>query len=90
MHRFRGPSRLTVNLLLLVLHVLNGSKVEGRFVREQETSGLKVLVTRDKNGVQHGLVKEEVAHPFGDDDVELLDRQVDFLKLALDEGDGCY
>ena len=88
--QFKESDRLTVNLLLLVLHVLNGGKVESGFVREQESSGLEVLVPRDKNGVQHGLVKKEVAHPLRDDDIELLDRQLDFLELALDEGDGCY
>ena len=57
-------------------------------VREYETIGLEVLVTSNKNSVQHGLVEEEVAHPFRDNDIEFLDRELDFLELALDKGDG--
>lgn len=70
--------RLTVDLLLLVVLVLDRSEVDGSLVREKETvRGLpkvsncplrrlithQVLVTGEEDSVQHGFVKKEVAHP---------------------------
>lgn len=57
-------------------------------VGEDETIRFEVFVTGKENGVEHGLVEEEVAHPFRYDDVELLDWELDVLELAFDEGDG--
>lgn len=58
-------------------------------IGEDESSLLEVFVASEKDGVQHGLVEQEVAHPFGYDDVELLDWELDVLELALHESDGC-
>ena len=80
---------LTVYLLLFVLGVFDGSKVKSRVIREDESSGLEVLVAGEKNSVKHGLVEQEIAHPFGNDDIKLLDRQRNVLEFALDECDGC-
>ena len=40
-----------------------------------------------ENGVEHRFVEQAVAHPLGDDDVYLLDRQNDLLHFSLDDGD---
>jgi hypothetical protein len=45
------------------------------------------LVTRKDHRVQHRFVEQEVTHPLGDDDIDLVDRQFDLLDLALDGGD---
>ena len=44
-------------------------------------------VPGEENGVQHGLVKEAVAHPFADDDVNFLNGELDVFDLAADDGD---
>ena len=79
----------TANLVLLVVAVLNTSHEDGSLVREDETLAVlaEVAVTGPQNGVHHALVEEEVAHPLGDDDVDLRERQLDLLHLALQEGD---
>ena len=56
-------------------------------IGEDKASGLKILVAGEQNGVEHGLVQQEVAHPLRDDDVELLDGEHSFFEFALDEGD---
>ena len=78
-----------VDLVLLVLSVLDGSDVEGGLVREHQTSGLQPLVPGEQDGVQHGLVKQAVAHPLGDDDVHLLYpiRQADLLHFTTQNFD---
>merc|ERR550539_64003 len=70
-----------VDLVLLVLSVLDGGDVEGGLVGEHQTSGLQPLVPGEQDGVQHGLIEQAVAHPLGDDDVNLLYsiRQTDLL-----------
>lgn len=55
--------------------------------RHQEAVGLEILVTGVKDGVEHGLVEERVAHPFTDNDVDLGDRELNLLNLASDQGD---
>lgn len=59
-------------------------------IREDESSWLEVFVPSEEDGVEHGLVRQEVAHPFGYDEVELLDWKLDVLEFALHESDGCY
>lgn len=56
-------------------------------IREDQTSRLEVLVSRQKDGIQHRFVQQEISHPFRDDDVELLNREFSFFKLPLDEAD---
>jgi hypothetical protein len=101
----------TVDLLVLVVLVLDGSEMQGNDVREDQAVGnlmrgqnsgssvpfrlkrfltmgdtYEVLVSSEKDGVEHGLVEEEVAHPLGDNDVDLLDGELNVLELALDDG----
>lgn len=78
--------QLTSNLLILVVTVLNGSNVHGGLVGEDETAGGKVLVTGNEDSVQHGLVQQEVTHPLGDDNVNVLNGQDNLLHLSLDQG----
>jgi hypothetical protein len=79
----------TANLVFLVVAVLDTSHENGGLVREDKTLAVlaEVAVTRPQNGVHHALVEKEVAHPLGDDDVNLGERQLDLLHLALQEGD---
>ena len=50
----------------------------------------EIVVSSVEDAVEHAFVEEEVAHPFGDDDVDLLDWEGDFFDLSLDELDGCH
>lgn len=79
----------TANLVLLVVAVLNTSHEDGGLVGEDKTLAVlaEVAVTGPQNGVKHALVEEEVAHPLGDDDIDLGERQLDLLHLALEQGD---
>ena len=81
--------RLTIYLLLLIVLIFNGSKEHGSLVREDEAILLEVFITGDEDGIEHGLVEQEVAHPFRDDDVKLIEGKLDFFELALDKGDLC-
>lgn len=80
--------RRTVNLLLFVILVFNGSNEDIRVVRENKAFWFEILVAREENGVKHGLVKKEVAHPFGNDDVELLYWKLNVFKFSLHQSNG--
>lgn len=83
-----NEAKHTSNLVVLVLAVLDSSHENGGLVREDQTLAVlaKVLVTGPEHGVQHALVQEEVSHPLGNDDVDLWERQLNFLHLALEQG----
>lgn len=76
-----------VDLLVLVVSVLDSGNEDGGLVWEDQAAWNKVLVTGPQDGVQHGLVEEEVAHPLGDDDVDLWEWEDNILHLALEKGD---
>ena len=78
----------TANLVLLVVAVLNTSHEDGGLVGEDQTLAVlaEVAVTGPQDGVKHALVEEEVAHPLGDDNINLGERQLDLLHLALKQG----
>lgn len=78
---------LTVDLLLLVVAILDTGDKDGGLVGEDQTALLEVAVTGPQNSVQHGLVEQEVAHPLGDDDVDLGEGENNLLHLALQESD---
>lgn len=84
---FGKNARLTVDLLLLVVAILDTGNKDGGLVREDEATLLEVAVTSPQDSVQHGFVEQEVAHPLGDDDVDLGERKSDFLHLALEKSD---
>mgnify|MGYP000939939447 CR=1 FL=1 len=83
----REKEKRTANLLLLVVSVLDTGEENGGLVGEDEAILLKVGVSGVEDGVEHGLVEEEIAHPLGDDDVNLGERQLNLLHLALDQCD---
>ena len=88
---------------------LSGKRIPSGFcsqlwhIGRRHSVAYKVLVSSKEDGVKHGLVQEEVAHPLSvslamnplgrahlrDDDVELVDRKGDILELALDKLDLC-
>lgn len=78
---------LTSNLVILVLAILDGSQVHGGLVGEDLAARNKVTVTGVENGVQHALIEKEVAHPLGDDDINLGIREDNLLHLSLEQGD---
>lgn len=78
-----------VDLLLLVIRVFYRSDVQRGVVGKYQAVLLQVLVAGEKDGVEHGLVKEEVTHPLGDDDVEFFVWERCIFKLALDESNAC-
>ena len=79
----------TVDFLLFIILILDRSDVHVRLVREYQSTRFKVLVAREEHSVEHGFVQQEVAHPLGDDDIELFEGQRNLFELALDEGDLC-
>ena len=86
-HDCSNKAELTVDLLLLVVAVLDTSNKDGGLVGEDQTALLEVAVTGPQNSVQHGLVEQEVAHPLGNDNVDLGERQNNLLHLALQKSD---
>ena len=76
---------LTANLFILVLSILNTSHEDGSLVWEDQTLAVlaQVLVAGPEHGVQHALVQQEVSHPFRNDDIDLWERQLNLLHLAL-------
>lgn len=78
---------LTANFVILVLAVLDCSHIHGGLVRKDLPTRDKIGITSIKNGVQHALVKEEVAHPLRDDNIYLRKGKLNLLHLALEEGD---
>jgi hypothetical protein len=83
----RENARLTVDLLLLVVAILDTGDENGGLVGEDETTLLEVAIASPQDSVQHGLVEQEVAHPLGDDDVDLGEGKSNFLHLALEKSD---
>lgn len=69
----------TIDFLLLVLLVLDRGDIHRRVIRKDEPSRLEVAVTGFQHGIQHRLVKEEVAHPLGNNDVKLFDWELCIL-----------
>jgi hypothetical protein len=85
--RQSNEARLTVDLLLLVVAILDTGNKDGGLVGENETTLDEVAVTGPEDGIQHGLVEQEVAHPLGDDNVDLGEGENNLLHLALQESD---
>jgi hypothetical protein len=62
----------TIDFFLLVILILDGGKVNGGVIRKDKTAWLQVLIASKQNGIEHGFIEQEIAHPFGDYDVVLL------------------
>lgn len=84
---FRREKQLTSNLVILVIAILNTSKVHRRLIWEDLSVRRQVSIARIQDGVQHALIQQEVTHPLGNDDINLVKRQFDLLHLALEQGD---
>ena len=80
----RDQQRRTVDLLILVVPVFNTTYVHISLVGENDASGCQPLVTGEDDRIEHALVEQEVAHPFADDNVNLVHRQRHFFDLTLD------
>ena len=73
-----------LEFLLFVVRVLDAHKVHFGPVGEHEAVRLEPLVPCVEDSVEHAFVEQEVTHPLGDNDVDLVHRQVDLLDLAFD------
>mmetsp|Transcript_150578 Transcript_150578/g.419678 ORF Transcript_150578/g.419678 Transcript_150578/m.419678 type:complete len:309 (+) Transcript_150578:329-1255(+) len=62
-----------LEVALLVRGVLQQRQVELGAVREEEAAGLQPPLAGGDHVTEPGLIEQEVAHPFGDDHVDLLD-----------------
>jgi hypothetical protein len=49
-------TRLTIDLLLLVLLVFNRGNVDGRLVREELAAWCEIFVPCQEDGIEHGFV----------------------------------
>lgn len=78
---------LTSDLIILVLAILDTGNVDGSLVRENLSTGSKVSITGIENSVQHALVKKEITHPLGHDNVNLRERKGHLFHLSLQESD---
>lgn len=58
---------------------------QGGWRQLTKPTGGEVSVPCVKDRVEHGLVEKAVAHPLGDDDVDLLDGQDDILNLSVQQ-----
>lgn len=76
-----------LDLVSLVLCVLNANQAQGCLVRVDEAVWGQPFVPGIEDSVQHGLIKEKVAHPLGNDDVDLVHWQCHFLDFTLDDCD---
>lgn len=81
---------LTINLFVFVIVIFDCGEVNHGYVGEQQTVFLQVFITGEENSIEHGLVKKEVAHPFGDDYIIFLDGKLNLLELALHKCDFCW
>ena len=79
--------KLTSDLIILVLAVFNTGNVDSSLVWEDLSAGREVPITRVENSVQHALVKEEVSHPLGNNDVDLREGKIHLFHLSLQQGD---
>ena len=64
----------------------NSKHIKGTFVRKDNSVRLEPFVTSIDDTAEHGFVHEEIAHPFANEDVDLLG-DFDLFDLALNEGD---
>ena len=55
-------------------------------VWENQPARGKILVSSVEDRIQHGLIEQKVSHPLGDDYVDLVNGELDFLHLALNQG----
>jgi hypothetical protein len=77
----------TSNLLVFILAVFDSSHEDCGLVREDEAIRNQIFVPSVKDGIQHGLIEQEIAHPLRDYDIDLWERQFNLLHFALEKGD---
>ena len=69
----RRHGLLTVDFFLLVFLVFNRRDIHDGGIREDQASLFEVFIAGKENGIEHRFVKQEIAHPFGNDDVVFLE-----------------
>lgn len=79
--------QLTSDLIILVLAVLDTGNVDGSLIRKDLSARSKISITSIENSVQHALVKKEITHPLGHDNVNLRKREVHLFHLSLQKSD---
>lgn len=58
----------------------------GSLIWKNQPPRSKIPVSRIEDRIQHGFVKQKVSHPLGDDYVDFLNGELDFLHFALNQG----
>mmetsp|Transcript_5603 Transcript_5603/g.15191 ORF Transcript_5603/g.15191 Transcript_5603/m.15191 type:complete len:210 (+) Transcript_5603:528-1157(+) len=76
-----------VDPLLLDLTVFDAAYVHDCLVGEDHAVLDEPFVAGEQDGVEHRFVEQEVAHPFADDDVNVINGKLYLLDLSLDDFD---
>ena len=61
-----------------------GSNAQGGVRWNHQTIRSKVAVTSVDDRIKHGLEQQRIAHPFGNNDVDLINGKGDLFNLATD------
>lgn len=70
---------------VFVLFIFNTRQPKDSSVRHQNTVLGQPLISSKEDSVEHGFVKEEIAHPFRDDDVDFFNRQFNFFNFTSND-----
>lgn len=73
--------------LFVIGFIIESSDIHFSPVRHQNTSFCQPFFFGIEDRVKHAFVKQEVSHPFGDDDVNFVHREGDFLHQTVDNSD---
>lgn len=71
------------NMLRDIIGVCEGGDVQRHVGRDHQAMWSKIAIACPKHRVEHRFVQKTVAHPFGDDDVNLVDWETHFFNFAM-------
>jgi hypothetical protein len=79
-------SLLTADFLLFIISIFYPCHKYRSLVREDQSVFLEILIAGIKYCIKHALIKEKVAHPLGDDNIDLIKWKLNLLHLTLQQG----
>ena len=65
-----------------IVRVCEGGDVQRHVRRNHQAMRSEISIAGPKHGVEHRFVKKAIAHPFGDDDVNLGNRERHFFDFS--------
>ena len=71
------------NMLRHVVGICEGGDVQRHMRRDHQTMWCKVAIACPEHRVEHRFVQKTIAHPFGDDDVHLVNWETHFFDFAV-------